>query len=440
MQKTALIVDDSRSARIVLKRMLEAHELLVDTAESAEAALRYLTGRRPDVIFMDHLMPGMDGFEAVTAIKKNPHTATIPIMMYTSQAGELYVGQARALGAVGVLPKQVEPVEVSKVLASLRVIDTEPDAGAGDLPVHAGGTVDSVAGSAPLDAELKNLLQDLFDQQRIILQREFRDTSRNLAMRLASEVRRNDADANVPVKTTRNGPAFAGYKAGTVLLTVLLLLLAGLLWQRERTVRNLEMRTTALSAALDRQRDDAGVEPGLRRQLSDYRLSLQSANTAVLDALEWGVNRSGAYAFDDVPLGESRLVLFQELFARLVTLGFAGEIRVDVHVGNYCMLASGTDGYRLAPDDIGAEACDRIGFDPGEALGRGNRQSVAFANFVNVAGEQAGGAIRFNIVSRGNSLPQYPYPATTAGISAAQWNDIAARNNRVDVALRPDRP
>jgi len=41
-------------------------------------------------------MPGMDGFEAVSAIKNNPHTATIPIMMYTSQEGELYVGQARA--------------------------------------------------------------------------------------------------------------------------------------------------------------------------------------------------------------------------------------------------------------------------------------------------------------------------------------------------------
>ena len=61
MNKTALIVDDSRSARVVLKRVLETHELNVDTAESAEDALDYLTDHRPDVIFMDHLMPGMDG-------------------------------------------------------------------------------------------------------------------------------------------------------------------------------------------------------------------------------------------------------------------------------------------------------------------------------------------------------------------------------------------
>jgi len=59
--------------------------------------------------FMDHLMPGMDGLQAVKAIKGNPQTAMIPIMMYTSQEGELYVGQARALGAMGVLPKQVRP-------------------------------------------------------------------------------------------------------------------------------------------------------------------------------------------------------------------------------------------------------------------------------------------------------------------------------------------
>ena len=94
--KRALIVDDSKSARLFLARILEKYELDVDNAENAEAAIEYLTTHRPDVIFMDHMMPGMDGFQAVQAIKNNPRTATIPIMMYTSQEGELYLGQARA--------------------------------------------------------------------------------------------------------------------------------------------------------------------------------------------------------------------------------------------------------------------------------------------------------------------------------------------------------
>src|SRR5688572_2793861 len=125
--KRALIVDDSKSARVVLSRMLQKYGIDTDAVESAETAIEYLTQHRPDVIFMDHLMPGMDGFQAVQAIKNNPQTATIPIMMYTSQQGELYVGQARALGAVGVLPKLVKPVDVSKILYQLHLLPERRD-------------------------------------------------------------------------------------------------------------------------------------------------------------------------------------------------------------------------------------------------------------------------------------------------------------------------
>src|SRR6202048_1422189 len=120
--KRALIVDDSKTARLFLARALEKYDIDVDSAESAEAAIEYLSSNRPDVIFMDHLMPGMDGFQAVQAIRSDARFATIPIMMYTSQEGELYLGQARALGAVGVLPKQIKPTDVSKVLFQLHLV------------------------------------------------------------------------------------------------------------------------------------------------------------------------------------------------------------------------------------------------------------------------------------------------------------------------------
>ena len=121
MAKRALIVDDSKSARLSLARTLEKHAIEVDTAETAEQALEYLWTHRPDAIFMDHNMPGMDGLQAVQAIKNNPRTATIPIMMYTSQEGELYLSQARALGAIGVLPKQIKPADVTKMLYQLNL-------------------------------------------------------------------------------------------------------------------------------------------------------------------------------------------------------------------------------------------------------------------------------------------------------------------------------
>src|SRR5580693_818972 len=126
--RRALVVDDSRTAREFLTGILERYELAVDSVESAEQAIEYLIHRQPDVIFMDHQMPGMDGLQAVQVIKNNPRTATIPIMMYTSQAGELYLGQARALGAVGVLPKQIKQADVSKVLDQLHLLgEVEPE-------------------------------------------------------------------------------------------------------------------------------------------------------------------------------------------------------------------------------------------------------------------------------------------------------------------------
>jgi len=120
--KRALVVDDSRSARAFLARILERHEIAVDAAESAEAAIQYLDRNRPDIIFMDHMMPGMDGFQAVQTIKNNPRTSSIPILMYTSQEGDLYLGQARALGAEGVLPKQIKQADVTRMLYQLRLV------------------------------------------------------------------------------------------------------------------------------------------------------------------------------------------------------------------------------------------------------------------------------------------------------------------------------
>jgi CheY-like chemotaxis protein len=120
--RRALVVDDSKSARMFLSRILERHEFAVDAAETAEQAIDYLTKHKPDVIFMDHMMPGMDGFQAVQTIKNNPRTSSIPILMYTSQEGDLYAGQARALGAEGVLPKQIKQSDVTRLLFQLRLV------------------------------------------------------------------------------------------------------------------------------------------------------------------------------------------------------------------------------------------------------------------------------------------------------------------------------
>jgi CheY-like chemotaxis protein len=436
VNKTALIVDDSKSARVVLKRMLEAHDLEVDTAESAESALDYLNVHRPDVIFMDHLMPGMDGFEAVTAIKKNPATATIPIMMYTSQKGEVYVGQARALGAVGVLPKQVQAVEVSKVLESLRVIGDEADRR------ERGEDKDEPEGEYPalerFDQDLRELIRDLFEQQRAVLRRDLLDSYEAIAARVADEIRTPESQTEAGLPATLSEKIPTRFAVAVSSLIIVIIVVGWLYWQREQSWREVQQQNLNLMNALAQQQSieaEGAIEA--EQRMTQYQQSLNTAFATAVAAVEWSVNQSGRYAFDEPPLGDSRLSILDGLVQHLIDMGFSGRIIVETHVGDFCMVGGGGAGLDLAPPMLIAEQCEQVGFESSEAYEMGLRQSVAFANYVSTVGEESGGTIQVSIVSRGNTEPLIPYPNETPGITAGFWNEIAAQNNRVEISIDP---
>jgi CheY-like chemotaxis protein len=441
LRKTALIVDDSKSARVVLKRLLESHNLDVDTAESAEAALEYLIDHRPDVVFMDHMMPGMDGFQAVTAIKSNPDTATIPIMMYTSQEGELYVGQARALGAVGVLPKQVEPVEVSKVLRSLHVIGDEAERRKSAAKTQGEGSTDEYPGIDKLDKELRILIQDLFDQQRAVLRRDLLDSYETIAARVAEEIR-------APVITAEEIPESyeaadseipARLKIAIAVLSVLVITFAWLYWLRVQSWQETQLENSLLRNEIEHGSSSfAENATAIQNRIDEFQQSLGTTYSVAITSIEWGANQAARYEFDELPLGDRRRRVFEEMSDRLLEIGFSGVVRVESHVGDFCMLAVGPASYILPPPDMEAGACDAIGFGDDESVDRGLRQSVGFANFVNVSNAQTQGRIRFEIVSLGNSDPVVPYPNSSSGLSAGDWNEISEANNRVLVSIVPD--
>ncbi|MES2886310.1 MAG: response regulator [Pseudomonadota bacterium] len=119
MSKTALVVDDSKSARFALRKFLEGFNYKVETAESAADAYRILGGMLPEVIFMDHIMPGTDGFEALRVLKSEARTAKVPVVICSSNEGEDFIAQARARGASDVLQKPPSPEQLAGVLASL---------------------------------------------------------------------------------------------------------------------------------------------------------------------------------------------------------------------------------------------------------------------------------------------------------------------------------
>jgi CheY-like chemotaxis protein len=118
--KSALLVDDSKVARFALSKLLGNVSVKFDVATSGEEALDYLQhNNHPDVIFMDHLMPGMSGMEATVAIKNNPATADIPIIMCTSKKSKEFAEAATKIGVYNILSKPPQNDVLNYILEHL---------------------------------------------------------------------------------------------------------------------------------------------------------------------------------------------------------------------------------------------------------------------------------------------------------------------------------
>ncbi|MGD8830368.1 MAG: response regulator, partial [Pseudomonadales bacterium] len=225
--KRALVVDDSKLARVALKRLLEEHDLDVIFAETGEAALELLDREPVDVVFMDHHMPGMDGLQTVAAIKRNPRTATIPVMMYTTREGEVYVSQARALGAVGVLPKQVQPGVLFDMLVDLGLVRDRRAAPGEEPPAEvraAAYDVDRRGNDETAGIAVQSLLRRILEDQHVALRADILRGNRTFARQVASEIleetRRAEEDLGAPEPRT--------YSQATVTVLVLVLLVPAL--------------------------------------------------------------------------------------------------------------------------------------------------------------------------------------------------------------------
>ncbi len=112
----ALIIEDSSTARILLSRLLERADISTKGVATAEQAFPLLQQEHFDLIFLDHLLPGMNGFQTLERLKQQPETRDIPVFMYTSQNAERYLQEARALGAAGVIRKQVDRDQLMRTL------------------------------------------------------------------------------------------------------------------------------------------------------------------------------------------------------------------------------------------------------------------------------------------------------------------------------------
>jgi twitching motility two-component system response regulator PilH len=113
-----LLVDDSKTELHVLSELLTRKGFQVRTAENGEDALKRLQEETPDLILMDVVMPGQNGFQLTRAITRDPQFAQVPVIMCTSKNQETDRVWGMRQGAKDYVVKPVNPEELlSKIKA-----------------------------------------------------------------------------------------------------------------------------------------------------------------------------------------------------------------------------------------------------------------------------------------------------------------------------------
>jgi CheY-like chemotaxis protein len=437
-KKTALVVDDSKLARYVLKEMLLAQNIRVETAESAEEALGSLSAWKPDVIFMDHMMPGMDGFQAVQAIKNDPKTAMIPIMMYTSKDGGVYVSQARALGAVGVLPKKLKPVQLEKVLQKLKLIPEADEAPVQTEPkpieIPAPKTEAASAGKSSLEElalsaseelekdSMRHLFRQLFNEQRDSIKQDQHELVESMASKVTPLIAQSQK---------KSGWARAGSYLAVIAVLGLFAFPLYNIYSRDVVTQGW------VSEQLAQQANQLDVLYTELAALDQEIIQVSNTSTSIsVGALEWAINQNTQLPYQQPLNSPENLDYVNELLEQLNDNQFEGLVVVKYHAGEFCEEVTEQGDYSLPATETKVVSCQRTEFDVQDR----NQLGISeFERYLSVTSLYYPG-IDVRLELMGSSFTVLDYPDAAFNPSADTWNYAAAMNNRFEFELLPSEP
>ena len=114
-----LIVDDSKTETLFMTDLLQRNGYAVRSAENATEAFARLSEDRPDLILMDVVMPGQNGFQLTRSISRTPEFTGIPIIMCTSKNQEADKVWGLRQGALAYLTKPINPQQLFERISEL---------------------------------------------------------------------------------------------------------------------------------------------------------------------------------------------------------------------------------------------------------------------------------------------------------------------------------
>ncbi len=178
MGKQAFVVEDEENVREIIRCALESGGLKVSGFEDAPSMFIALQEKLPDILLLDIMLPGLDGFETLRRLKKNPATACVPVILLTARGAETDKVAGLDMGAEDYITK---PFGVLELMARVRAVLRRREGGeAGDAVYKANGLRLDVArhevtlNGKPLELTLKE-----FDLLRVLMQHPGRVLTRD---------------------------------------------------------------------------------------------------------------------------------------------------------------------------------------------------------------------------------------------------------------------
>lgn len=119
MAQSVLIVDDEAMARTLLRLMLVRAGYDVTEAENGYDALERIKQEPPDLILLDVMMPGIDGFAVCETLRQQPTTAALPIIMLSAKTDLNSINKGLQVGATKYLTKPLTPDDLTRHVAEV---------------------------------------------------------------------------------------------------------------------------------------------------------------------------------------------------------------------------------------------------------------------------------------------------------------------------------
>ncbi len=116
MERKVLIIEDEKLIIVSTQMVLEASGFQVESAVNGEEGIASAKDLRPDLILLDIMMPGIDGWETLTRLKRDPETSNIPVIIFTAREHSRGHQKSAEMGAADYFRKPFEPDELIELV------------------------------------------------------------------------------------------------------------------------------------------------------------------------------------------------------------------------------------------------------------------------------------------------------------------------------------